>query len=131
MSGAFPTHRSFPVGKSMAMAKRLTVIALGVAACLVVARGHTAGAAERLSDFVHKAAERGSQRIRPSRTIELRSYKGRPVGGYSYRDSDVASTYGRTPPPWLDIRQSPGGPFDSGFFFDSGISRGNNAPYPR
>jgi hypothetical protein len=54
----------------------------------------------------------------------------RRIGGYSYRASDVTGTYGRSPPPYLDVRQSPGGPFDSGFFFDSGISpRGGNSPY--
>jgi hypothetical protein len=62
-------------------------------------------------------------------------------GYYSYRDRDVVSSwawtrslfisksYFRTPATGL---QSPGGPFDSGFFFDSGLwpHWWNNAPYP-
>jgi hypothetical protein len=96
------------------MTNKVLVIALGVAALLVVPLGDPAHAADRRD-----------------RTLELRSYKGRPVGGYSYKNPDVASTYGRSPPPWLGVRQSPGGPFDSGFFFDSGIPRGDNSPYPR
>jgi hypothetical protein len=61
-------------------------------------------------------------------------------GGYSYSSSDVFNTYGdaRTRfgstssyrDPMLD-RQTNSGPFDHGFFFDSGIGpRGGNAPYP-
>jgi hypothetical protein len=62
-------------------------------------------------------------------------------GYYSYRDRDVVSSwawtrslfisksYFRTP---LTGLQSPAGPFDHGFFFDSGLQphRWNNAPYP-
>jgi|KBSMisStandDraft_5_1062788.scaffolds.fasta_scaffold2089883_1 hypothetical protein len=70
---------------------------------------------------------RDSRRKRP---LEVTIYGRRRIGGYSYRAPDVNSTYGRSPPPYLDVRQSPGGPFDSGFFFDSGISpRGGNSPY--
>ena len=61
-------------------------------------------------------------------------------GGYSYSYSDVINTYGNNRSlygstntyrnPYLDL-QSRSGPFDHGFFFDSGItSRGGNAPYP-
>jgi hypothetical protein len=52
-------------------------------------------------------------------------------GGYSYWPQDVVNTYGMSRSlygsmnsyrdPSLD-RQSPGGPFDHGFFFDSGMS---------
>jgi hypothetical protein len=52
-------------------------------------------------------------------------------GGYSYWPEDVVNTYGMSRSlygsmntyrdPSLD-RQSPGGPFDHGFFFDSGMS---------
>jgi|RhiMethySRZTD1v2_1073278.scaffolds.fasta_scaffold207873_2 hypothetical protein len=60
-------------------------------------------------------------------------------GGYSYRPEDVMNTYGLTRSlygsmnsyrdPSLD-RQSPAGPFDHGFFFDSGIGpRGGQSPY--
>jgi hypothetical protein len=60
-------------------------------------------------------------------------------GGYSYTAADVINTYGNSRTnfgstntyrnPYLDL-QSRSGPFDHGFFFDSGISpRGGNAPY--
>jgi hypothetical protein len=60
-------------------------------------------------------------------------------GGYSYGASDVANTAGDSRVqfgatnwyrnPYLD-RQSRSGPFDHGFFWDSGVSpRGGNSPY--
>lgn len=61
-------------------------------------------------------------------------------GGYSYSYADSINTYGDSrskyggasayrDPNTLD-RQTPGGPFDHGFFFDSGMgSHGGNAPY--
>lgn len=60
-------------------------------------------------------------------------------GGYSYSAADSVNTYGDSRSnfggassyrdPFLD-RQSSSGPFDHGFFFDSGISpRGGNSPY--
>jgi hypothetical protein len=59
-------------------------------------------------------------------------------GGYSsYVDPDVINTYAGARnlsvfnDPWAQ-RQSQGGPFDSGFFFDSGIGPPwNDSPYPR
>jgi hypothetical protein len=60
-------------------------------------------------------------------------------GGYSYTYNDVANTYGLSRSlygstnTWRDQftdRQTPSGPFDSGFFFDSGIApRGGDSPY--
>jgi hypothetical protein len=61
-------------------------------------------------------------------------------GGYSYSAGDVINTYGNNRSLYgganvyrdrmLD-RQTPFGPFDHGFFFDSGIGpRGGNSPYP-
>ncbi len=62
-------------------------------------------------------------------------------GGYSFTKSDVINTYGdsRTSgatnsyrDPNID-RQTSAGPFDHGFFFDSGIGmigRPSNSPYP-
>lgn len=60
-------------------------------------------------------------------------------GGYSYSVQDTINTYGdsRTKyggatslrDPMLD-RQTEAGPFDHGFFFDSGIApRGGDSPY--
>jgi hypothetical protein len=58
-------------------------------------------------------------------------------GGYSYDKSDSVNTYGsptrRTRPPGPpDFRdQTISGPFDNGFFFDSGVGSiyGGNSPY--
>ena len=67
-------------------------------------------------------------------------YMGRRrVGGYSYSAQDVMNTYGLTRglygsmnsyrDPFVD-RQTTAGPFDHGFFFDSGIApRGGDSPY--
>ena len=74
------------------------------------------------------------------RATRVRGYVQRG-GYYSYVDQDAInstawasslftskSTF-RNP---LTERQSPGGPFDSGFFFDSDLGPPwNNAPYPR
>lgn len=60
-------------------------------------------------------------------------------GGYSYQYSDSINTYGdgrsrygsasSLRDPMLD-RQTNAGPFDHGFFFDSGIApRGGDSPY--
>jgi hypothetical protein len=51
-------------------------------------------------------------------------------GGYSYRSTDTTSSRD-----WRFIdpsysRQTPGGPFDNGFFFDSGMGpNGGDSPY--
>ena len=74
-------------------------------------------------------AKAASHRRRP---LEVTVYGRRRVGGYSYARPDVTGTYGSSPPPYLDVRQSEAGPFDSGFFFDSGMGpRGGNSPYMR
>lgn len=60
-------------------------------------------------------------------------------GGYSYASGDTTFTYGDTRSaygsanstrgPWFN-RQTGSGPFDNGFFFDSGIGpRGGDSPY--
>ena len=60
-------------------------------------------------------------------------------GGYSYSPEDVINTYGLTRnkygsinsyrDPYVD-RQTNGGPFDHGFFFDSGTGlHGGDSPY--
>src|SRR5262245_41695024 len=102
------------------MTSKALAIALGVAAIL----------AFRIGEPPHaEQVVRVDNKAKGARTIELRTYKGRPIGGYSYKDYDSVSTYGRSPPPWRDVRQSPGGPFNSGFFFDSGVPRGDMSPY--
>ena len=74
------------------------------------------------------------------RAVRVRGYYYRG-GYYSYTDEDVIDTRAwasslfipkspyRTP---LTGQQSVAGPFDHGFFFDSGLGpRFNDAPYPR
>ena len=63
----------------------------------------------------------------------------RKKGGYSYDKSESTNTYGdtqrkrkSTPPGPPDFRdQTPSGPFDNSFFFDSGVGSiyGGNSPY--
>jgi hypothetical protein len=60
-------------------------------------------------------------------------------GGYSYAPSDTINTYGDSRTKYgstnsyrdpMTDRQTRFGPFDHGFFFDSGIEpRGGNSPY--
>ena len=87
----------------------------------------------RLAPVVEVAAEKACayRRKRPPLEIDIYAQRRRP-GGYSYRVPDITSTYnGRNPPPYAHVRQTPSGPFDSGFFFDSGIGpRAGDAPYP-
>jgi hypothetical protein len=66
--------------------------------------------------------------------------QGQRRGGYSYSYADTINTYGNSRTRYgganayrdssID-RQSPGGPFDHGFFFDSGVGSwyGGQAPY--
>ena len=69
---------------------------------------------------------------------QVRGFTARK-GGYSFSWSDTINTYGDSRTryggtnyfrdPNID-RQSNGGPFDHGFFFDSGMGRiGGNSPY--
>jgi hypothetical protein len=62
------------------------------------------------------------------RAVHPRQFAGRRIGFYSYSYRDVI---GRYRDPYLD-RQTQAGPFDYGFFFDSGITpRGGDSPYMR
>jgi hypothetical protein len=109
------------------------ILAIGVGAlALFVFSGGTDAAQRRTSVVTHADASGPTQirYYRKRRPLEVYIYSGRRVGGYSYRGTDVTNTYGRTPAPYMDVRQTPAGPFDSGFFFDSGIGpRGGNSPY--
>ena len=73
------------------------------------------------------------------RAPQVRGYLARR-GGYSYSYADTINTFGMSRTlfgganvyrdPSLD-RQTSSGPFDHGFFFDSGVGpRGGNMPYP-
>ena len=95
------------------------------------------GPSQAYADGGQKAKTRYKKGYRATR---VRGYVQRG-GYYSYVDQDAINTRAwasslfisgspfRNP---LTERQSPGGPFDSGFFFDSDIGPPwNNAPYPR
>ena len=102
-----------------------------------------------------EAGQRAKKKAAPAATVEagvhpksayyrkrgrVYGYLGRRrVGGYSYSKEDVIDTYGLTRglyggvnsyrDPFVD-RQTTAGPFDHGFFFDSGTGpRGGDSPY--
>jgi hypothetical protein len=88
------------------------------------------------ADSVEHPRARYYYRKRGTRVYAYRARRG----GYSYAPEDVANTYGLSRTlfglnnsyrdPWSD-RQTSSGPFDHGFFFDSGIApRGGDSPYP-
>ena len=79
-------------------------------------------------------------RYHRKRATRVKGYMARG-GYYSYTDLDVVNVYGGSRAlfgstnsyrdPFTD-RQTTAGPFDHGFFFDSGTGpRGGDAPYPR
>jgi hypothetical protein len=79
------------------------------------------------------AQQKGYQKVDQENGYAIRRHRG----GYSYGYGDSINTDARgkaggsgyTDPRLY--RQSPGGPFDSGFFFDSGVGSpyGGQAPY--
>ena len=93
-------------------------------------------------------ADSGKSRVKAAKMARSKAKRGPRVRGfllrggyYSYIDADVINVYGGSRAKYgstnvyrdfLSDRQTPGGPFDSGFFFDSGIGPPwNDAPYPR
>jgi hypothetical protein len=115
---------------------RMTAAAIGAAAALsVLASGAEAGSRKQVqtTDGVEHSQStyyRGGPKVR--------GYVARR-GGYSYTAEDAINTYGDARSlfggasslrdPSLD-RQTNSGPFDHGFFFDSGIgARGGDSPY--
>lgn len=111
------------------------------AACslALLATGSMAQAHER--DGVRgKKTHAGKSHLKHKRATRVRGFQARG-GYYSYTDSDVINTYAGSRAlygstnvyrdPFSD-RQTTAGPFDHGFFFDSGVGpRGGDAPYPR
>jgi hypothetical protein len=126
------------------MVTRIT-LALGIAATVFAVGAAPGSAAERRARPVIAAVGsfeptngRGYHRRRPA---IVRVHRGRRIGFYSYSYRDVINTYGMSRSlygsintyrdPFVD-RQTPAGPFDHGFFFDSAIApRGGDAPYLR
>jgi hypothetical protein len=80
----------------------------------------------------------GKHRYHKRYGTQVRGYVARR-GGYSYIYADSINTYGDARSRYGSTlsfrdagfeRQSPGGPFDHGFFFDSGVApRGGQSPY--
>jgi hypothetical protein len=111
--------------------------AMVVAAMAIGAGTHDASAGGRKSGYTESGEHPKSGYYRRSGP-QVRGYTARR-GGYSYSYADTIDTYGnpRTQyggsnlyrDPMLD-RQTNAGPFDHGFFFDSGITaRGGDSPY--
>jgi len=120
-------------------------LALALGAGALVAHPSEGAAAERAAQApVVKsvgAAKQTDGRYYRRHAAQPRQFAGRRIGFYSYSYRDVINTYGMSRSvygsmntyrdPYLD-RQTPAGPFDHGFFFDSGIlPRGGDSPYLR
>jgi len=124
------------------MKKALLMLALGAGALFGLAVDAEAGGRARKKAapvVVVDTAEHPKSAYYRKRA-RVYGYLGRRrVGGYSYAAEDVINTYGLTRSlygsmnsyrdPFVD-RQTSSGPFDHGFFFDSGIApRGGDSPY--
>ena len=108
----------------------LRAIGLAVAGAIAVMSFTVAGTAT--------ADDKPATARRHAKSAKVKGYVARR-GGYSYTATDTINTYGDSRSrygatqlfrdPMLD-RQTTAGPFDHGFFFESGISpRGGNSPY--
>jgi hypothetical protein len=118
--------------------KSSLMIVFGALALLALGDGQPTQAGERKRTIVYAdGTEHPKARYYRKRT-RVYGYAARR-GGYSYRPDDVVNTYGLTRSlygsmnsyrdPSLD-RQTTSGPFDHGFFFDSGMGpRGGDSPY--
>jgi len=75
-------------------------------------------------------ASRNSPFYKPTKQKPLVRGARRRAGGYSYTHEDSIIDF-RDRSVFLDSRidEPSRGPFDSGFFFDSGIERHNDSPY--
>jgi hypothetical protein len=118
---------------------RYTGILAAVAACTMVVCTGLPATGDWLASKAYADGPRATK-YKGKRAVRVRGFVQRG-GYYSYDDADAINSYAwnrslftsssifRTP---LTEQQSPAGPFDSGFFFDSGLGpRFNDAPYPR
>jgi len=125
------------------MKKALLILALGAVALIGSGSGSEAGARAKKRAAATTATVDAAEHPKSAyyhKRSRVYGYVGRRrVGGYSYAAEDVINTYGLTRglygsmnsyrDPSLD-RQTSSGPFDHGFFFDSGNSpRGGDSPY--
>ena len=121
--------------------KAVLAITLGAAAMWACPAPTEAGERRGATRVVHEGALQPTKaRYKRKRAVRVYGYSTRR-GGYSYEYSDVINTYGQSRSlygsinsyrdPFVD-RQTPSGPFDHGFFFDSGMApRGGDSPYIR
>ena len=120
------------------------VLLAAVAATLVgtVAMPLTASAGARkepVKVYVDQGLEHPASGYYRRKGPQVRGFLARR-GGYSYSSADTINTYGDARTRYganssyrdqMIDRQTTSGPFDHGFFFDSGIApRGGNSPYP-
>jgi hypothetical protein len=122
------------------MTKAALALALGALALMsFAAAGEAAERRAKPAAATEAAFQPTSARYSRRYSAPVRAYRGRRVGFYSYSYRDVINTYGMSRArygsinsyrdPFVDM-QTPNGPFDHGFFFDSGmLPRGGNAPY--
>lgn len=121
---------------------RTLLVAAALGAIFVISTPAEVRAQEQGGRHIVSSGVHGTSKYRKARKRGAKVY-GYTVrrGGYSYDYSDVVNTYGLSRSlygstnvyrdPSLD-RQTISGPFDHGFFFDSGIGpRGGDAPYAR
>jgi hypothetical protein len=117
------------------MLRIATLAVLAAAASLLTSAPADATHKKKIlkSEVQEGAEHRSSQAYR--RGPQVRGFVLRR-GGYSYAAPDSINTYGDGRSVYgggnanFYNRPTQGGPFDSGFFFDSGISpRGGNSPY--
>lgn len=124
---------------AMTTTSMTTTLAIGLLAgvCLFGSMAGEAAAGERRTRVVEpRIVEQGPQlsehpksRVYRRQGPQVRGYVQRR-GGYSYSYSDGTIDYRDTSilRDYQNARRQ-GGPFDSGFFFDSGINRHNDSPY--
>lgn len=121
------------------MMRVLLLGALIGAAIVVASDAPSASASGRKASALEDGARLSEQPKALYRTTAYRRKARRPVqvyvsrrGGYSYSVGDTLNTFsGDARDPMLGLnRQTPAGPFDNGFFFDSPVApNGGQSPY--
>lgn len=111
----------------------LLAAAVGALALFAIGTAPVQAAEERTAEMLTTASGKAKRYHRKRQPMEVTIYPSRRrLGGYSYGGIDSFNTYGASPPPYTHTRQTPSGPFDNGFFFDSGGgSHGGDSPYMR
>ncbi len=101
---------------------------LSAAALLVLVTADVAG----VTTIAGARADDGYDQAKPPRRAKRRTQARGYTLSPSASPAEIAryfQLYGGYIDPYIN-KQSPGGPFDSGFFFDSGIGRnGGDSPY--